>query len=75
MPKTKPPSSPGLRQQMVEPVHSGRKPSELSKEFGCHTTSILSWVRQADGSDPATLPSSLAHPTARQPASGAGRCR
>ena len=46
MPKTKPPSSPGLRQQMVEPVHSGRKPSELSKEFGCHTISILSWVRQ-----------------------------
>jgi len=34
---------------MVEMVRSGRKPSELSKEFGCHTTSILSWVRQAGG--------------------------
>ena len=35
---------------MVELARSGRKPSELSKEFGCHTTSILSWVRQAGGS-------------------------
>ena len=56
MPKTKPPYSPGFRQQMVELVHSGRKPSELSKEFGCHTTSILSWVRQAGGSDASALP-------------------
>lgn len=47
MPQTKPPYAPGFRQQMVELVRSGRKPSELSKEFGCHTTSILSWVRQA----------------------------
>ncbi len=50
MPQTKPPYAPGFRQQMVELVRSGRKPSELSKEFGCHTTSILSWVRQAGGS-------------------------
>lgn len=49
MPPTKPPYAPGFRQQMVERVRSGRKPSELSKEFGCHTTSILSWVRQAGG--------------------------
>ncbi len=49
MPQTKPPYAPGFRQQMVELVRSGRKPSELSKEFGCHTTSILSWVRQAGG--------------------------
>ena len=32
------------------------QPSELSKEFGCHTTSILSWVRQAGGSDASALP-------------------
>ena len=32
---------------MVELVRSGRTPSELSKEFGCHVTSILSWVRKA----------------------------
>lgn len=50
MPQTQPPYAPGFRQQMVELVRSGRKPSELSKEFGCHTTSILSWVRQVGGS-------------------------
>lgn len=44
-----------FRDQMVELVRSGRKPSELSKEFGCHTTSILGWVRQAGGSSPARL--------------------
>jgi transposase len=31
---------------MVELVRSGRQPSDLSKEFGCHVTSILSWVRK-----------------------------
>lgn len=45
MPKPKPPYSAQFREQMVELVRAGRKPSELSKEFGCHTTSILSWVR------------------------------
>jgi transposase len=44
-PKT--PYSPQFRQQMVELVASGRRPSELAKEFGCHETSILSWVRRA----------------------------
>jgi transposase len=34
---------------MVELVRAGRKPSELSKEFGCHPTSILNWVRLSDG--------------------------
>ena len=46
MPKTKPPYAQGFRDQMVELVRSGRSPSELSKEFGCHVTSILSWVRK-----------------------------
>lgn len=43
------PYPPEFRQQMVELVHAGRKPSELAKEFGCHETSITAWVRQAGG--------------------------
>jgi transposase len=39
---------------MVELVQAGRKPSELAKEFGCHATSILTWVRQAGVTTPAT---------------------
>ena len=46
-----------FRQQMVELVHAGRKPSELAMElameFGCHETSILSWVRRAQAAIPA----------------------
>jgi transposase len=45
---------------MVELVRSGRTPSELSKEFGCHTTSILSWVRQAGGAGITALPANVA---------------
>ena len=33
---------------MVELVRAGRKPSELAKEFGCHVTSILNWVRLSE---------------------------
>ena len=43
----KPPYPPEFRQQMVELVAAGRRPSELAKEFGCHETSILSWIRAA----------------------------
>lgn len=32
---------------MVELFRAGRKPGELTKEFGCHANSILSWVRMA----------------------------
>jgi transposase len=60
MPKTKPPYSQGFRDQMVELVRSGRQASELSKEFGCHVTSILSWVRKAGGSGAAMLPGDVA---------------
>ncbi len=60
MPKPKPPYAPAFRTQMVELVRSGRTPSELSKEFGCHNTSILSWVRQAGGAGAATLPANVA---------------
>lgn len=50
MPKPKnpkPPYSAQFRQQMVELVQAGRNPNELAREFGCHVTSILSWVRKA----------------------------
>ena len=43
----KPPYSAQFRQQMVELVQAGRNPNELAREFGCHVTSILSWVRKA----------------------------
>jgi transposase len=51
---------------MVELVRSGRKPSELSKEFGCHTTTILSWVRQSAGSCDATTPTNAAPLSAKE---------
>jgi len=60
MPKTKPPYAQGFRDQMVELVRSGRSPGDLSKEFGCHVTSILSWVRKAGGSGASALPASVA---------------
>lgn len=43
----KPPYPVQFRQQMIELVHAGRNPNELAREFGCHATSILSWVRKA----------------------------
>ena len=43
----KPPYPAQFRQQMIELVQSGRNPNELAREFGCHVTSILSWVRKA----------------------------
>ena len=60
MPKPKPPYPPAFRTQMVELVRSGRTPSELSKEFGCHTTSILSWMRQSGGVGATALPANVA---------------
>ncbi len=44
----KPPYPAQFREQMIELVRAGRKPGELAREFGCHVTSILNWVRQAD---------------------------
>ena len=49
----KPPYPAQFRQQMIELVASGRRPSELAKEFGCHETSILSWMRAAKVTDAA----------------------
>ena len=51
----KPPYPAQFRQQMIELVAAGRRPSELAKEFGCHETSILSWMRAAKATD-ATAP-------------------
>jgi transposase len=36
-----------FRQQMVELVALGKCPKQLSKEFGCHYTSIQTWCRAA----------------------------
>ena len=45
-----------FRQRMVELAKVGKKPGELTKEFGCHVTSILKWVCQdAEGDAPANL--------------------
>ena len=55
MPIPKPPYPAAFRQQMVELVQAGRKPSELAQEFGCHVTSILAWVRRAGVTTPATM--------------------
>ena len=43
----KPAYPPEFRQQMVELVALGRSPKQLSKEFGCHYTSIQVWCRAA----------------------------
>ena len=51
--------APEFRQQMVELVKAGRKPSELAKEFGCHDTSITAWVRQANDAAPFAAGSAL----------------
>jgi transposase len=42
------PYSSQFREQMVELVKLDRKPKELAQEFGCHETSIRSWVRQSE---------------------------
>lgn len=60
MPKPKHPYSQAFRDQMVELVRSGLTPSELPKEFGCHTTSILSCARKAGGSAATRLPVDVA---------------
>ena len=40
--------TPEFRRQMVELVRAGRKPQELSREFGPTAWSICLWVKQAD---------------------------
>ena len=41
---------------MIELVRAGRTPSELAKEFDCHTTTITNWLRQANAAS-GTAPS------------------
>ena len=48
MPKTRPPYSPELRRQLVEPVHAGRDPEDLAREFEPTAQSIRTRVTQAD---------------------------
>ena len=57
----KPPYPLEFRQQMVELVKAGRRPSELAKEFGCHETSIAGWVARAAAGVPSlsSLPPAL----------------
>lgn len=45
---------------MIELVAAGRRPSELAREFGCHETSILNWMRAAQGADAASPASASA---------------
>ena len=51
MPKSHAPYPPEFRQQMIELVHAGRNPEELSKEFEPSAQTIRNWVKraQADG--------------------------
>ena len=58
----KPPYPTLFHQQMVELVQAGRKPGELAKEFNCHVTSILSWVRQSGGTVPIAAASGTQNP-------------
>ena len=46
---------------MIELVRTGRKPGDLAKEFGCHVSSIMNWMRRADEAS-GIAPYRLAHP-------------
>jgi transposase len=48
MPKSRPPYPAEFRRQMVELVHAGRTPEELSREFEPSAQAIWNWVRQAE---------------------------
>jgi transposase len=47
MPKTHPPYPAEFRQQIIELVHAGRTPAELSREFQVTAQTIMNWVGQA----------------------------
>ena|ERR1700752_4741045 len=59
MGKTRVPYPAEFRQQMVELVRAGRKPSELSREFGVTTQTICNWVGQANIDASVPNPSAL----------------
>ena len=56
MPKTKPPYPAAFRQQMIELVHGGKTPAELSREFECSAQTIINWVAQAARDEGRPLP-------------------
>jgi transposase len=47
MPKSRPPYPAEFRQQIIELARAGRTPTELSREFGCSSQTIINWVAQA----------------------------
>jgi transposase len=57
---------PEFRQQMVEFVCLGRKPSDLAKEFGCHETSISAGLRQAHANERGSGRPDAPRPTAKR---------
>ena len=48
MPITRPPYPAEFRRQIVDLVHAGRTPEELSREFEPSAQTIANWVRQAE---------------------------
>ena len=48
MGKTRKPYPAEFRQQIIELVRIGRKPAELSREFGVTTQTICNWIGQAN---------------------------
>lgn len=59
MARTRAPYPAEFRQQMIELVRVGRKPAELSREFGVTTQTICNWVGQANVDAGASGPSGL----------------
>jgi transposase len=47
MPMSRRPYPPEFRQQILELVRLGKKPVQLSQEFGCCTKTILNWIEQS----------------------------
>ena len=56
----RPPYPAQLLQQIGELVQSSRNVDELVMEFGCHVSSILSWVRKVRLNRPARITPNMA---------------
>lgn len=65
MTKTRAPYPAEFRQQIIELVHAGRTPAELSREFGCTAQSIINWVGQAAADSGHARPGRRRHPPPR----------
>lgn len=44
----KAPYTESFKQEMVDLAKAGRPVKELAKEFGCHASSILNWIKEKD---------------------------